>query len=204
MSFTKEQVEAAVKAKGYAWFEDAENKGYDVNIVGIRNNAAAIADNVTNVFDDFITVSFKDETGVKQFYCWAATTDPGTKAVKEFHNPKGVGRLIPNQYRTKWKIDLHQGKYKALCQRLGDVSVWRDKNKDMTFNEVVVETGMFGINIHRSNPKTESAYVENWSEGCQVFKRVKDFNAFMAICEKAAAIHGNHFSYTLIESTDIK
>jgi len=201
MSFTREQIETAVKAKGYTWFNDDANKGYDVNIVGIRNLTPGRK--VTNIFDDTMTISFK-ENGVWQYYEWAITTDPGTKAIKEFHNPKGVGRLIPNQYRTKWKIDLHQGKYKALCQRLGDVSVWRDKNKDMTFDEVTVDTGMFGINIHRSNPTTESAYVENWSEGCQVFKRVKDFNAFMAICEKAAAIHGNNFSYTLLTTTDIK
>ncbi len=62
-------------------------------------------------------------------------------------------------------------------------------------------TGMFGINIHKAG--TVSSFVENWSEGCQVFKRVKDFNEFMAIVNKAKDIHGNHFTYTLIESNDI-
>jgi hypothetical protein len=41
-------------------------------------------------------------------------------------------------------------------------------------------------------------------EGCQVFKRVKDFDAFMKIVKKSAKIHGNSFTYTLIESNDIK
>lgn len=27
MGYTKEQIEAAVKAKGYVWFEDENNKG---------------------------------------------------------------------------------------------------------------------------------------------------------------------------------
>jgi hypothetical protein len=81
--------------------------------------------------------------------------------------------------------------------------VWRDKNKDMAFDEVNKDTGIFGINIHRSNPTTESEFVENWSEGCQVFKRVKDFNVFMEIVNRAAKIHGNSFSYTLLESKDI-
>ena len=36
------------------------------------------------------------------------------------------------------------------------------------------------------------------------FKRVKDFNEFISICKKAAKVHGNHFTYTLIESSDIK
>jgi hypothetical protein len=201
MSFTREQIEKAVKTKGYTWFEDASNKTYDVNIVGVRNNHPSIADKVTNLFDDCLTITYKDETGNWQFHCWSATTDPGKKGVMEFHNKKGVARLVPNQYRGVWKIDKHQGKYDALCQRLGPVTVWRDSNKDLIFEERVTDTGIFGINIHKAGQ--DSQWVENWSEGCSVFKRVKDFDVFMSICKKAAKIHGNKFSYTLIESTDI-
>jgi hypothetical protein len=201
MSFTREQIERAVKSKGYTWFNDDSNKTYDVNIVGVRNNHPSIAKKVTNVFDDWLTISFKDESGNWQFYCWNATTDPGKKGVQQFHNKKGVARLVPNQYRGVWKIDKHQGKYEALCQRLGEVTVWRDANKDLIFEEKVTDTGVFGINIHKAGQ--DSQWVENWSEGCQVFKRVKDFDAFMSICRKAAKIHGNKFSYTLLESTDI-
>jgi hypothetical protein len=202
MSYTREQVEAAVKAKGYVWFEDSGNKGYDVNIIGVRNNSPSVADKVTNVFDDFITLSFKDESGNWQYYIWNGTCDPGKKGVMEFHNKKGVARLVPGQYRGVWKIDLHQGKYEALCQRNGNVTVWRDDNKDLIFEEKVTDTGMFGINIHKAGQ--DSTWVENWSEGCQVFKRVKDFDVFMSICKKASKIWGNKFTYTLIESTDIK
>jgi hypothetical protein len=197
--YTKEQIEKAVKLKKYVWFEGA--KDFDVNIVGVRNNAATIADKVTNVFDDCMTLSFK-EGGVWKFYCWMITTDPGTKAVKEFSNPNGVARVVPGQYRGMWAVGLHQGKYEAMRQ-VKPVKVYRDKNKDMSFNETVIQEGIFGINGHRSNPKTESAYVENWSEGCQVFKKVKDFNEFMGLINKAKAIHGNAFTYTLLESTDI-
>jgi hypothetical protein len=200
--YTREQVETAVKSKGYKWFEDASNKSYDVNIVGVRNTLPSVYKKVTNVFDDHITLTFKDEKGVLQFYCWMATTDPGKKGVQQFHNAKGVARLVPGQYRTTYAIDKHQGKYDALCQRLGEVTVWRDGNKDLMFDEVLKDTGMFGINIHKAGQ--DSTWVENWSEGCNVFKRVKDFDVFMSICKKAAKIHGNKFSYTLIESTDIK
>ena len=201
MSFTREQIEKAVKTKGYTWFEDADNQGYDVNIVGVRNNHPSIADKVTNLFDDYLTISYKDESKNWQFFCWNATTDPGKKGVMEFHNKKGVARLVPNQYRGVWKIDKHQGKYDALCQRLGPVTVWRDSNKDLIFEEKVTDTGIFGINIHKAGQ--DSQWVENWSEGCSVFKRVKDFDVFMSICKKAAKIHGNKFTYTLLESTDI-
>ncbi len=146
--------------------------------------------------------TFKDEKGVWQFYCWMATCDPGKKGVQQFHNKNGVARLVPGQYRGVWKIDLHQGKYEALCQRNGNVTVWRDANKDLIFEETKTDTGMFGINIHKAGQ--DSQWVENWSEGCQVFKRVKDFDVFMSLCKKASKIWGNKFSYTLLESTDIK
>jgi hypothetical protein len=196
--YTREQIKKAVESKGYKWFNDDSNKGYDVNIVGVRN--MSVGDKVTNLFDDFITISYK-ENGEWKFFCWNATSDPGKKGVIEFHNKKGVARLIPNQYRGTWTIDKHQGKYDALCQRLKEVSVWRDSNKDLVFEKMLTDTGMFGINIHKAGQ--DSTWVENWSEGCQVFKRVKDFDEFMKIIKKSSKIHGNSFTYTLIESKDI-
>ena len=200
--YTKEQIEKAVKSKGYVWFNGSNRKGYDVNIVGVRNNALNIYKKVTNVFDDYITITFKDENGVLQYYCWYATTDPGKKGVQNFQNSKGIARLVPGQYRGVYSLSLHGGKYKALCQRLGNVTVWRDKNRDLVYDEVVKDTGMFGINIHKAGQ--DSKWVDNWSHGCQVFKKVKDFNEFMSICKSASKIWGNKFTYTLIESNDIK
>jgi hypothetical protein len=196
MPYTREQVEKAVKAKKYAWFEGA--KDYDVNIVGIRNLQPS--KHVTNLFDDTLTISYKKD-GVWQFHEWAITTDPGKKAMFEYSNPKGVAILVPGQYRGSHMIGLHQGKYEALRQQR-PVKVWRDKDKDMEYDWVDEDTGIFGINIHRSNPKTESTYVENWSEGCQVFKRINQFNTFMDICRLARNIHGNSFTYTLLTSDD--
>ena len=198
--YTREQIERAVKAKGYFWFEDRLNKGYDVNIVGVRNNAPIVADKVTNVFDDHITISYK-VNGKWQFFCWRATVDPGKKGVQQFSNPKGVARLVSGQYRGAYAIDKHGGKYTALCQRLKPVTVYRDKDKDLTFDESKLDTGMFGINIHKAG--RNSTWVENWSEGCQVFKVTLDFVAFMSIIQQARKIWGNKFTYTLIESTDI-
>ena len=199
MSYTREQIEAAVKSKGYVWFSDDTNKGYDVNIVGVRNMSTG--QQVTNVFDDHLTISFKDEKGVWQFYIWMATTDPGKRGVLQYHNKDGVARLVPNQYRGSHTIRLHQGKYEALGQAK-NVKVYRDANKDLNYDENKITEGLYGINIHKAGQ--DSTWVENWSEGCQVFKRVKDFDEFMKICKKAAKLHGNSFTYTLIESKDIK
>ncbi len=196
MSYKREQIEETVKSKGYVWFEGT--KDFDVNIVGIRNSSTG--DKVTNVFDDYLTVSYK-EGGEWKFNIWPATTDPGKKGVMEYHNAAGVARLVPGQYRGSHTIGLHQGKYEALKQQK-PVKVYRDKDKDMQYDENIIQEGVFGINIHKAG--TDSTYVENWSEGCQVFKKSADFDSFMKIMNKAATIHGKSFTYTLIESKDIK
>lgn len=200
--YTKEQIETAVKAKGYVWFEDKANKTYDVNIVGVRNSSTG--NKVTNVFDDVITISYKDETGNWVYKEWMNTTEPGKKSVLEFDRmgiSGGVARLVEGQYRGSHMIGLHQGKYEALRQK-SPVKVYRDANKDLVYDENKITEGVYGINIHKAGK--DSTWVENWSAGCQVFKRVKDFDEFMKIVKKAAKIHGNSFTYTLIESNDIK
>ena len=195
MILTKEQIESAVKAKGYAWFEGA--KDYDVNIVGVRNSTTG--QKVTNAFDDQITLSYKVGAEWK-FHSWPATTDPGKKGVMEYHNANGVARLVEGQYRGSHGIGLHQGKYEALKQAK-NVKVYRDADKDLEYDENKIQEGIFGINIHKAG--ADSTYVENWSEGCQVFKKAADFEEFMTIVRKARDIHGNSFTYTLIESSDI-
>lgn len=197
MSYNREKIEKAVKSKGYVWFEDVQNKGFDINIVGVRNSSTG--QTVTNVFDDVLTVSYK-ENGEWKFHQWSATTDPGKKGVMEYHNAAGVARLVEGQYRGSHQLGLHQGKYEALRQK-SNVKVYRDANRDLVYNEDRIQEGVFGINIHKAG--VDSREVSNWSEGCQVFKKAADFEAFMQICRKAAKIHGNSFTYTLIESKDI-
>jgi hypothetical protein len=197
--YNLEQIKTTVIKKGYVWFEDLDGKDFDVNIIGIRNLESG--NKVTNIFDDTLTISYKED-GVWKFKEYPITTEAGKKGVLEYHNPDGVATLVPNQYRRAYCIRLHQGKYKALCQN-APVDVIRDNNKNLIFDGTKKFRGIFGINIHKSNPKTQSTFVENWSEGCQVFKKVADFNNFMDICEKAKEIHGNMFSYTLITSNDL-
>jgi hypothetical protein len=189
-----DKIKAAMKLKDYKFFESGD---YNINIIGIRNSDTG--NKVTNVFDDLLTVSYKIGD-VWHFKKWAATTDPGTKGVKEFHNAQGVARLVPGQYRGSHAIGLHQGKYEALKQAK-PVKVYRDANKDMTYDTKLITEGIYGINIHKAG--ADSTYVENWSEGCQVFKKSADFDEFMTLVKKAATLHGNSFTYTLLESKDL-
>lgn len=195
--FTKEQIEKAVKAKGYKWFPGDTN--YNVNIVGVRCN---INNKVTNTFDDILTLTFNKD-GQQVFKQYNISTDPGLRSLKELLNVKGCAVLVPGQYSKCFMIGLHKGQYKALVQ-CGDVSVYRDKDKDVEYdlNKDTIETGLFGINIHKSGEN--STIVDNWSAGCQVFKKAKDFTEFMGIIEKASLSHGNKFTYTLLNQSDIK
>ena len=202
--YTREQIEEAVKSKGYKWFEDHNNKGYDVNIVGVRNNATK--GRVTNAFDDHITISYKVDSEW-QFHCYKCTTDPGSHWVKNILSDSGVAVLKPGQYRSSHKLRLHQGKYMALGQQK-PVKVYRDNNLDNKYdlNEDSLEEGIFGINIHRATGRTggTSTRVDKWSAGCQVIANNNDWHEFLDICQTAREIWGNSFTYTLIESKDIK
>ena len=202
--YTREQIETSVNAKGYKWFEDNNDKGYDVNIVGVRNSETK--GRVTNAFDDCMTITYKDEDAQWQFHCFPCTTDPGTHWVENILNEKGVAILKPDQYRGSHKLRLHQGKYLALGQKK-EVTVYRDNNRDGNYDldESKTDTGLFGINIHRATSRAggKSTRVDKWSAGCQVIADNDDWHEFLDICQAAREIHGNSFSYTLLESKDI-
>lgn len=197
MTITREAIAAACAKLGYKYFENGE---YNVNIIGVRNSS--VGNKVTNAFDDWLTISYKDEKGVWQFHCWSATTDPGKDPMLRGNNGRGTARVVAGQYPGSHMIGLHQGKYEALRQK-GKLRLYRDADKDMEYDtDNIVDSMGDGINIHHAGK--DSVLIDEWSHGCQVFKRIKDFDAFMAIVKKAAKIHGNSFTYTLIESKDLQ
>jgi hypothetical protein len=174
---------------GYQFFEKGE---YNLNIFSIRSKNGRV-----NKFDDLIYCAYIDKYGHWRLHQWACTTDPGTFWLKNPSRVEGTAILAPGQYRGVYKIDKHGGKYEALCQRLGDVKVYRDGNKDniIDISSDSVMNGVFGINIHKSGSDSEN--VDKWSAGCTVFKRSVDFDIFMSICRESEKIWGNKFSYTL-------
>mgnify|MGYP003991918105 CR=1 FL=1 len=205
MKHTREKIAEVMASKGYKYFTDDNNKSYDVNIIGIRNDETK--GRVTNAFDDTMTISYKNEDGEWQYHEFDCTTDPGSAYMD---NPilenTGCAILKPNQYRGSHKIRLHGGKYTALGQKK-DVTVYRDNDRDNNYDldESKTDTGLFGINIHRATGRAgnKSTRVDKWSAGCQVIADNDDWHQFLDICQTAREIHGNSFSYTLIESKDI-
>ena len=203
MKYYREQIHKVMLEKEYKYFT---NDNYDVNIIGIRNSDTN--GKVTNKFDDIITISYKDENGEWNYHEYKCTTDPGDDWIENpWIEEIGCAVLKPGQYRGSHKIRLHGGKYTALGQKK-PVTVYRDNNRNdkYEFDESSCDTGVFGINIHRATAlegKT-STNVNKWSAGCQVIASNDDWHEFLEICQAAREIWGNSFTYTLLESRDIK
>ena len=93
------------------------------------------------------------------------------------------------------KFDLHRGKYLALCQRLGEVTVVRDGSPDYD------DSGNFGINIHRGSYNSTS------SEGCQTIHPTQ-WESFITLAQDQAKRHfGSRWNkvaipYILIENKE--
>lgn len=198
MEFTRLQIEETVKSKGYKWFE---NGNYNLNIVGIRNSSTN--EEVTNKFDDLLTVSYK-VGGIWNFHQWDCTTDPGKYYTENLLNPDGVAILVPGQYRGSHVLGMHQGKYKALKQAK-PLKVYRDDNKDNCYDMQPenIHEGIYGINIHRASAYGTSTQIDKWSAGCQVIANNQNFDKLIWLAIQAEEIWGNSFTYTLIESKDI-
>lgn len=196
----------AMEKLGHTIFKNGE-RPFNLNIVGERNTKNPTVDK----FGCRIHVFWK-WGGQWRLRTWAATTYPGSRyLVEKLLNPKGAAILAEGQYRNIYAMDLHGGRYRALCQRLGSVVVYRDGNRDRKFdlNPSTKMTGMFGINIHA--PITVKAgmktYIANTvyaaSAGCQVFQRLQDFLEFRDLCDGAEKEWGNSFTYTLIRDIDV-
>lgn len=197
MNLTREIIEKAVKAKGYMWFENGD---YNLNIVGVRDTSKG--SKATNVFDDFMTLSYK-VNGEWKFHSFKATTEPGVSYLTSPLNKNGTAILKPSQYRGCYALGLHQGQYEALRQ-VGELRIYRDNDRDTEY-DLVNEASSFndGINIHRANPSGESIYINKWSAGCQVIANSKDWNTFISLVKKSATLYKNKFTYTLITKEDL-
>ena len=197
---THKNIKSYFEAQEYKFFDTPDRK-LNLNLIGVRRDNRG-----TNTFDDFLLVIYREEE-LMVSTCYQVTTDPGEYWLKNPINPNGTAVLAPGQYRSTWKLGKHQGKYEALVQRK-PVKVWRDNNKDeiIDYNniELLSDEGYFGINIHRSNPYDQSYIVNRWSAGCQVFKKIEDYNNFMELCKESAKIYGNSFTYTLITEKELR
>lgn len=194
---------AALKRKGYKIFDGDLN----LNIVYIRNTLWPELDKYVC---RLVVFWHAPEGWVSRE--WPVTTYPGSHyLIRRLLNSKGCAILCEGQYLGVYSIDIHNGKYEALCQRNGDVQVYRDKNRDKKFDldPGTWDFGEFGINCHAPITVSDGvknyidALVESSSAGCLVFQKVADFLSFLSLCKQSAKLYKNTFTVTLIRDTDL-
>jgi hypothetical protein len=194
---TLNQIISTMQRKKYTVFE-MNDRDYNLNLVGIRSR-----DLTPNTFNDQLWVFWKSKNAGKwnNIHIYAITTDPGLYWLQNPMNPNGTGILKPGQYPGLWKIGIHKN-YEALVQA-SPCTLIRDYNRDnkLDYFSGREETGLFGVNLHHAGENSET--VDKFSAGCQVFKRIVDFNEFMDLARKARGIWGNSFTYTLMAEDEI-
>lgn len=225
MMYNTSDVIKAMKAKDYSVFEN-DDRAFNLNIVGIRNS-----DRVSNKFNDTLLVFYK-HNGVWHTSSYNVTVDPGTVYRKKPINAKGTAIIMPGQYPSLWKHGLHRGKYKALVQN-APCTVARDNNKDATIDVnipyfsttstftasgitttdyldqdgnvvFVTQTGMFGINCHKSGGGVTED-VNYYSAGCVVFEDNEAYESkFLVACGNSARFYGDGFTFTLLNDNDVR
>lgn len=187
--------ESLFSKKKYAYFTKGN---YNLNIIGIRSNNN---NNVTNLFDDYIVVIYNTNGCIKR-NIYNITTQPGVSYMEKPENKKGTAILAEGQYRSTYELGKHKG-LNALIQ-IKDVKVYRDNNRNRKYDydKQTLDTGKFGINIHRAG--TNSEYINNWSAGCQVFANLEQFKSFLRLCKKQIENgYGKTFTYTLLNEREL-
>jgi len=163
----------------------------DINIFGIRVNENPNSDE----FNDFIGVVCGDI-----YKIYKGTTDPGIYYTKvapiTYGGVRGAAHLIDGFHRDAWQVGVHCPgtgfAHEALIQTGAPVTIWRDTNQDFEESSEPIQSGWFGINIHRSAPYGDASTIANYSAGCVVFKNGNDFNEFMQIVKTSERYKNNH------------
>ena len=159
----------------------------------------------SNRFDDWFYAFWKDDTANWHFRKYPCTTDPGTFWLKNPKQPQGTAFLKEGQYMNAWKLGLHQGKYQALVQT-SPLTIVRgiQRAEGIDWNGGHIETGNFGINIHRATKSGAALIVDRFSAGCQVLANANDFAELMELAKVHASRYGNAFTYSLLDFRTVR
>jgi lysozyme len=154
-------------------------------IVGIRayykDTMGAPGVNDRGIYDDAIFIH-----SPSVFAAFNGNTDPSrVRRGTGFGANKGMASLKPGPWFVH-KFDHHNGKYLALCQRLGKVTVMRDGEPSYA------DTGNFGINIHKGS------YNGTSSLGCQTIHPDQWASFITLAVDQAKRYHGTRWNKVCI------
>lgn len=184
-------VKTVMTTKGYQIFTDGKP-----NIVGIRNAER----NNEDYFNDLCWVWWADN-GKEIAHNYTITTHPGNYYLQNpIAGSNGTAILVPGQYINCWELGMHRGKQFALCQRAGEVRVYRDNNKDTILNcdPATITHGFYGIDLHNAG-LSDPEQIGPWSAGCNVWRYEQAHEELMQDLKTLSEKYGfDKFSYTLL------
>jgi len=180
---TYKEIEEMFREKGYKFFKGDLN----INLFATRKKINS------NKFDDLFTIVY-EKNGVQYVKEFPVTTDAGFYWLKNPMQTKGTAIIVPGQYVGAYEIGHHRD-YVALRQK-SKMKYYRDANRDNLHDLTgKIEEGIYYTNIHLAG--LDSMYVDKWSAGCIVFKKLYDFKTMMEIVKESAKKYGNSFTFTL-------
>ena len=151
-------------------------RGYYKDTMGAPNvNDRGIYDDALFIDTPAATASFNGNTDPTSYRRGRGTGE----------STKGMASLNPGLWKVH-RFALHKGKYLALCQKAGEVTVTRDGTPDYA------DTGNFGINIHRGGQSTTS------SLGCQTV-HPSQWDSFITLAtDQAKRFFGTRWQSTTV------
>ncbi|AUB37498.1 Peptidoglycan-binding [Nostoc flagelliforme CCNUN1] len=136
---------------------------------------------------------------------WQATSEPGSYYTYHPMNSGGAARISFGQYKA-WTVGIHGNAepHEALVQ-VGNVSVYRDFNKDFKRTSDKLDTGLFGINQHWGYDYAANN-INNASAGCLVGRSRNGHREFMSLIKRDRRYQVNKsyvFYTTVIPGDDL-
>lgn len=110
----------------------------------------------------------------------------------------GMGILMEAQYLGVYYIGQHSKRpaLKTFDGVRGQQKFYRDNSPEPIIKYTGRGRGTAAMFVHAGFPG--GTYVNNWSEGCQVFASSSEFDKFFELCNEHKTRNGNKFNYTLM------
>lgn len=181
-------------------------KHYEMNMIGIRADESR-----SDSFDD-VFYATRNRAHAVESIVTPFTSDPGKHWLLNPLNVRGTAIMVPGFYSKVYKSGKHKGQYEAFVQS-APIAFVRDNNKNNALDFDLyrdpdkrrdhLKWEIIGANIHRAAEFRILANVGPNSAACQVLQVAPVFNQLITWRDEHVRMHGDQFSYALIEERDM-
>jgi hypothetical protein len=199
-----DSLKATYEKLGYTFRENGQVNSAGIRIANLARSGVGSSKGNAGWIDWFC-MAYKDESGKKVFETYPCTTVPGTSELKKVNkgHSSGAWAILKPGFYTSHIHAWHprsEPNYRGGSQQIGNVSVYRDGNRDLVhdLSSTSLMTGYFGINIHRSHATGKAWRVGNYSWGCQVFLSNASYQRWLAQLHRNPK-HAKKTQYEVIE-----